>query len=80
VKGKLRIDEIFAFIVTDTDGTEGVAAFLAPKSGGWMPMVAADRARVDSLMPMARDLARHGGVTIRLTRFSTREILEEIKP
>lgn len=79
MRGKLRIDELFAFTVIDTDGTEGVPAFLAP-DGMAMPMVCADRERVDQLRPIAQQIARDGRVTVRLVRFSTRDVLEEIKP
>jgi len=79
VRGQLRIDELFAFTAIDSDGTEGVTAFLTIDET-ILPMVAADRARVDSLRPIAQDIARQRGVTIRLVRFSVREVLEEIKP
>lgn len=77
MQGQLRIDSVFVFIVLDEDGTEGVPAFLAP-NGMLLPMVAADQARLDQLLPIARDMAALRQVPIHLCRFSTRELLETI--
>lgn len=69
---KLRIDEMYAFVSQDDDG-EGIVGFKTPD--GWMPMVAADMARVESLKPMAEKLAV--GMRIALVRFSTREVIQQ---
>ena len=72
-----QISELFAFIAEDSGpDDEGVTAFLS--GGTWLPMIAADRARVDSLRPMAEAIAKSTGQKIHLVRFSTREVLEEI--
>lgn len=74
-----QITELFAFITEDSGpDDEGVVAFNV-EGHVWMPMVAADRARVDSLRPMAEAIAKATGQKIHLVRFSTREVLEEIK-
>jgi predicted lipoprotein with Yx(FWY)xxD motif len=74
-----RIDELYCFVTSDDDG-EGVAAFYDRGSGTWMPLIAADEARVDSLRAKARELVEASGKTIRLLRFSVREELEVIAP
>lgn len=76
-KTLLRIDELFAFIAADTDG-EGLPAFMAP-SGMMLPMVCADKARVDSLREIAKKMARESGNKITLCRFSVREEIEVIE-
>lgn len=76
-KTLLRIDEIFAFIATDGDG-EGLPAF--SRGNMMLPMVCADKARVDSLRSIARDMARQTGNKITLVRFSVCEELEVIEP
>jgi hypothetical protein len=76
-KTLLRIDEVFVFIAKDKDG-EGVPAFTLP-GGMMLPMVCADKARVDSLREMARTIARNTGNKITLCRFSVREELEVIE-
>lgn len=67
-----RIEELYAFICEDTGpDDEGVMGFLA--DSGWIPMVGADMARVDSLKPMAQNLARAAGKKVKLVRFTNRE-------
>lgn len=76
-KTLLRIDELYAFIAQDADG-EGLPAFM--HNGMMLPMVCADKARVDSLREMARMMARESGNKITLCRFSVREEIEVIEP
>jgi hypothetical protein len=73
------IEEMFAYIAKDpADGSEGVTGFRGPD--GWMPMVGADIERALSLRDMAKAIARQSGQTVRLVRFSVREVLEVIEP
>jgi len=74
MKGQLRITEVFAFIVVDKDGSEGVPAIAVGPT--LLPMIAADRRRLDSLRPIAEAEARRLGVQFTLARFSVREDLE----
>lgn len=78
-KGFVVVEEMFAFVVVDEDGDEGICGFQNPQTGEWMPMVGADIARVDSLLPIARQISKATGKEIRLLRFKTREELEVIK-
>jgi hypothetical protein len=73
----LKIDELYAFIVSD-ETAEGLPAFSA--NGMMIPMVCADKARVDSLRGIARKMARESGRKITLARFSVRENIEVIEP
>lgn len=75
---KLRIDALYAFIAEDAEG-EGVCAFQDP-AGRWLPMVGADGMRVESLKPIAQQIARKSGQRIRLVRFAGREELEVFEP
>jgi hypothetical protein len=77
-KTLLRIDEIYAFIAQDKDG-EGLPAFSMP-GGMMLPMVCADKERVDSLRAIARMMAHNTGNKITLCRFSVREEIEVIEP
>lgn len=75
-----RIEELFAFIAENAGpDDEGVTAFRGP-GGFWMPMVGADRARVDSLREIAVGLAKVSGQRIRLVRFTNRIEEEVIDP
>ena len=76
-KTLLRIDEIYAFIAQDADG-EGLPAFM--HNGMMMPMVCADKTRVDSLREIAKQMARESGNKITLCRFSVRQEIEVIEP
>ncbi len=78
MKGQVRINEMFAFILLDEDNTEGIPAFNA--GGLAMPLVGADMARIDSLRHIAESLARDTNKKITLAKFSHREDLEVIEP
>jgi|SRR6266849_5113092 len=78
---KLHIDEIFMFISVDDDGNEGVCAFQT--ASGMMPMIGADLDRIESLRPIAKQLAgiqEYTGKKIRLVKFKVREEMEIIEP
>lgn len=74
-----RIETLWAFVAVHEDGDEGVTGFLAV-DGTWMPMVAADRVRVDLLRPMAARIAKESGKPIRLVRLAGRVDEEEFLP
>lgn len=76
--GQLRIDTVHVFVVVDRDGTEGIPAIRAGDT--MMPLIAADAARLDSLRPLAQQIATTMGVPVKLVRFSAREEVEEIRP
>lgn len=71
-----KIKTIHAFIAEDKDGTEGVIGQYTPN--GWMPFVCADETRVESLRPIAQQIAKTTNHKIKLCRFSIREDLENI--
>lgn len=83
MKGQLRIDELYAFIVLDEDGTEGVPAIGMPVSevGGlpmMLPLMGADLARIDSLKAIIRTDPALRGLRITLAKFSQRTNVEVI--
>ncbi len=72
---KLRIDELFLFVAENEEG-EGL---IGHRSGDqWIPFVCADKARLNSLRPMAENIARESGKKIKLIKFTTRTELEVI--
>lgn len=79
MRGQLRIDEMFAFVVVDDDGTEGIPAATLP-SGMMFPLVGADMDRVESLRPAAETMAASLGKRVEVVRFTTREHVEWIEP
>jgi hypothetical protein len=72
-----RIDCIWAFLSVDPeDGNEGLCA--ASVNGAWLPLIAADEARLASLWPKAEEIARETGHVIRLVKFHNREVVRQI--
>jgi hypothetical protein len=74
-----RIDGVWAYLSVDADGNEGVCAAPIGPGGMCVPLIAADEARLKSLTPIAEQLAKFTGMTIKLVRFGTREELREIR-
>lgn len=70
------ITELYAWVCTEPDGSEGIPAV---KVGNMvMPLVGADRERVESHREAAVEVANRQGFAIRLVRFSQTEIIEHI--
>jgi len=64
-----KITRLYAFIATDPeDGDEGIIGFQTD-DGQMMPMIGADLARVESLIPMANAIANHSGVDYEIKYF-----------
>lgn len=76
--GQVRIDSLFAFVVVDDDGTEGVPAI--ESDGVAYPLMGADLAMVEILKPHARALAKMQGKPVSLVHFSRRTIQETYRP
>jgi hypothetical protein len=73
----LPILELYAWIVTESDGGEGVAAFTLPGIGT-MPLVGADMERIASLREWAEKIRKETGFPVRLVHFGTRDVIEEL--
>lgn len=76
--GQLRIESVFAFVVVDDDGTEGVPAIMV--DGVTYPLMGADLAMVEQLRPQARRVARQTGKAVALVHFSRRTLQETYQP
>jgi len=75
----IRVDEVFAFLSIDPkDGNEGITGYRTPD--GWLPLLCADKARVDSMRGLAQEMSTATNARMKLVRFSLREDLEEIVP
>lgn len=72
-----RIGFIWAWLSID-EGGKGVVA--APMGDLTMPLIAADKRRLDQLKPLAEMLAKRIGKPVRLARFSKREDMEIVQP
>lgn len=73
-----RIDLIWAFLSVDpNDGNEAVIAGPLLGPGSYVPLVAADKRRLDSLTLIAQAIARDSGRIVRLVKFASREVVRE---
>lgn len=72
-----RIDAIWIVLSVD-DGGEGVVA--APFGNMTLPLIAADKRRLEQIVPAARALARTFGRVCRLIKFTHREEVEVYRP
>jgi hypothetical protein len=75
-----RFEEIWVFVAEngDSEGGEGLAAVFQPLLGGWIPLVTHKRETMEKMRPMALELAKEHGKTLRLLHFTGREEIEVI--
>jgi hypothetical protein len=71
-----KIQTVTAFVaIDDKNGDEGVIAFF--DGMGWMPLICADEQRIQSMLPLAKDVCRRERKKFRILRFSVREDVTE---
>lgn len=65
------VTELWAWVVTEANGGEGVAACEMPIDGAkfMMPLIGADEERIQSLEPYARLVEQRTGMPVRLKHF-----------
>lgn len=73
-----KIEKLYAWVATEPDGGEGVCGAFIREMGGLVPLVGADRERIESLRPYAELTRRGSGYPVRLVEFSTRTDMEEL--
>jgi hypothetical protein len=74
-----KIAHVWAALVVHDDTDEAVPAVQAP-NGAWVPLIAADPARLDWLLSQAREIARKSGHSVRIVKFTSREPVETFHP
>lgn len=72
----LRIDEVFAAISVDDDGTEGICAVRI--GNDWMPLLAADKSRLPFVEKQAEMIAKAQSRLVKIIRLHSREELRQI--
>lgn len=73
------ITELFAFIAEEREGDEGVVATPVGDDDN-IPLVAADRTRMEALIPFAQAIANQSGMSIKVIRLSQRTDEQVIEP
>jgi hypothetical protein len=72
-----KIERLYAWTAIEPDGSEGLIGMALP-DGQHIPMIGADKARIESLRGIAERHGRRMGYSVRLTMFSTVTVLETI--
>lgn len=73
-----EIKALHAFVAKSPSGDEGIIA--ARIGSDWMPLVAGDDHRLESLKGIAQDMVNQTGQTVRILRFDARTEVETITP
>lgn len=71
-----KIESLVAFISQAEDGDDGLMAF-RQQDGTWIPLVASDRVRIESLIGMAELIKKESGQPYKIVRFSGYEDITE---
>jgi hypothetical protein len=77
--GIQRIDQIWLVTYINEAGQE-IVVQAKLETGGYAPLIAADTARLESMMPAAHGLAKAYNVKMRLIKLSSRLDIEDILP
>lgn len=62
------INELYAFVVEEAPGEEGIMGALMPNNQ-WMPFIGADMKRVEDLKPMAAQISEHAKLPYKILHF-----------
>jgi hypothetical protein len=77
--GVQRIDQLWFVTYIDKAGQE-IVAQAKLTTGDYAPLIAADAARLESIMTAAHGIAKANNVKMRLVKFTNRLDIEEIAP
>jgi len=64
-----KITKLYAFVLENDGGVEGLMAFYQPDTGGWMPMVGSDLKRVNQLHSIAKTISKTLGKPFKVLEF-----------
>lgn len=74
----LKIEKLYAWVAQEADGGEGVVAVMI--SSGVVPLIGADRTRVEHYRAWAADVAAASGRPVRLKVFGAGVVIDDIAP
>jgi hypothetical protein len=79
--GGQKIDRLYAWTALDPDdnGGEGIIGGPVGPGGMQVPLIGADKARMESYRPVAEMIADALGVTVRLKVFGQGVVIDEIE-
>lgn len=70
-----KIDKVYAWIGTESDGREGVLALSSPTTGISVPLIGADSKQMESHRRYAKTVADVSGLPVQFVEFSVRRDL-----
>jgi hypothetical protein len=74
-----RLNQLWLVTYINETGLE-VVAQAKLTTGDYAPLIAADQARLESMVPAARELAKASHIKMRLIKFTNRVDIEDIVP
>src|ERR1700692_4930498 len=74
-----RLNQLWLVTYINETGLE-VVAQAKLTTGDYAPLIAADQARLENMMPAARDLAKANHIKMRLIKLTNRVDIEDIVP
>jgi len=77
--GVQRIDQLWMIVFVDKGGVENLAQ-AKTVAGDYVPLIAADLPRLESMLQVSREMARALNREMRLIKFTNRVDLEQIRP
>ena len=77
--GVQRIDQVWMIVLIDKTGVENVAQAKLV-TGEYVPLIAADAARLESMIGVAREMASAMNVEMKVVRFTNRIDVQQIRP
>lgn len=75
----MKIDRLYAWVCTQADGDEGLPAVALPGSTHMMPMIGADRERIEDLRPFAQAVKDRTGYKVVLKCFTGGQVLDTLE-
>lgn len=72
------MEQLYAYVVENKDGEEGIMAFMDQVQQRWVPMIGAELSMVEELKEPARAMAQKLGQTVKLVVFTKRQDIEII--
>lgn len=74
----LKMERLYAFVVEEPNGEEGIMAFMDPAQQRWMPMIGSELSMVEELKEGAKAMAEKLNKTVKLISFTKRQDIEII--
>lgn len=75
---EIVLDVLYAILSFDENGNEGIIAAFTPGVGS-MPMIFGHPRLLERALPLAKQMVKDTGKTLRVYKFQKVEMLEEIK-